>query len=239
MGGFLASIIGPEAGAAAGQAMMETTDMVVPFLTERANGRIKALSTQANAEVQRRADGGGTYRSDGLLDDEELGQDILEGVFRGAIEAERNQKTAALANLAATIGFEDELSGADALRYIRLLRSASWRQLCALAYFADESFSAERERIAVKGSEGEAQIKPVLEAELSEMARSLELIGIRDTTSGAVNNPSNVFGGGQITAANLGTVAPTGLGLTLLRVTRLRELVEDDDLRELREDLEI
>lgn len=237
VGGFLAAIIGPEAGAAAGQALMETTDTVIPFLTDRAKRRIEVLSSQAAAETERREREGDTFRTDGLLDDEALGEDVLEGVFRGAIEAERTQKAAAVGNLATAVAFEEEISGADALRYIRLIREASWRQLCALTYLADESLAAEREAIAVKGAEGDAQIKPVLEAELSEMARSLELIGLRDPRSGAVNNPSDTWNGGGITAASLGKVAPTGLGLTLLRVARLPELVGEPDLRELRRDL--
>jgi hypothetical protein len=236
-GGFLAPIIGPEAAAAAGQALMETTDIAIPFLTERVNRRITTLSDQARAETMRRHEEGGVFREDGLLDDESLGEDLLEGVLRGAIEAERTQKAAAIANVAVTVSFDETLSGADALRYIRLIREASWRQLCALVYFGNDSRREERELHAARASEGDAQVKPVLEAELSEMARSLELIGFRDPKTGAVNNPSDTWDGGGITAAHLGKVAPTGLGLTLLRIGRLSDLVSDADLRELRNDL--
>jgi hypothetical protein len=239
-GGFLAPIIGPEAAAATGQALMETmetTDSVIPFLTDRVRQRLGALSEHARAETERRHEDGAVFRGDGLLDDEELGADLLEGVLRGAIEAERTQKAAAIANVAATVSFDDTLSGADALRYIRLIREASWRQLCALVYFDDETLAEERQLHAARGSEGDAQIKPTLEAELSEMARLLELIGFRDSKTEAVNNPSDTWNGGSITASRLGTVAPTGLGLTLLRIAQLPGLVEDGDLQELRTDL--
>jgi hypothetical protein len=237
VGGFLGTIIGPEAGAAAGQALMEATDMVIPFLTDRVNRRIRTLTQQAQTETERRRAEGEQFRDDGLLDDEPLGEDLLEGVLRGAIEAEREQKAAAIGNVAAAVAFDETLSGADALRYIRLIREASWRQLCALVYFTDDSSVSERELHGAKGSEGDAQIKPVLEAELSELARSLELIGFRDSSTGAINNPSDTWNGGGITAADLGKVAATGLGLSLVRIARLSDLVSEKDLDDLRVDL--
>ena len=235
-GGFLAPLIGPEAAAATVQALMETTDAVIPFLTDRVNRRVEVLSDQARAETERRREKGETFRDDGLLDDVEFGEDLFEGILRGTIEAERTQKAAAIANVAVSVAFDRDISGADALRCIRLTRETSWRQLCALAYFGDGSFAEERELHAAKGSEGEAQVNPILEAELSEMARSLELIGLLDSKTGAVNNPSDTLNGGTITAARLATVAPTGPGLTLLRIGQLSDLVDDDDLRELRND---
>ncbi len=66
-GGFLGPIIGPEAAAAAGQALMETTDIVIPFLTERVNQRIRTLSDHARAETKRRREEGGVFREDGLI----------------------------------------------------------------------------------------------------------------------------------------------------------------------------
>jgi len=236
-GGFLAPLIGPEAAAATGQALMETTDAVIPFLTDRVNRRVEVLSDQVRAETEQRREKGEDFRDDGLLDDEALGEGLLEGILRGAIEAERTQKAGAIANVAVSVAFDDGISGADALRCIRLIREASWRQLCALVYLGDSSLAEERELHAARGSEGEAQVNPILEAELSEMARSLELIGLLDSKTGAVSNPSDTWNGGTITAARLGTIAPTELGLTLLRIGQLPDLVVENDLRELRSDL--
>lgn len=236
-GGFLAPLIGTEAAAATGQALIETTDAVIPFLTGRVSRRVEVLSDQVRTETERRREKGGTFRDDGLLDDETLGEDLLEGVVRGAMEAERTQKAAAVGNVAVSVAFDESISGADALRCIWLIREASWRQLCALVYFGNSSFAEERELHAAKGSKGEAQVNPILGTELSEMARSLELIGFLDTKTGAINNPSDTWNGGTVTAARLGTVAPTGLGLTLLRVGRISDLVVDNDLRDLRSDL--
>jgi hypothetical protein len=236
-GGFLTPLMGPEAAAAAGQTLMEATNAVVPFLIDRVNRRVAVLSEQVRVKTDRRRARGETFRDDGLLDDEALGEDLLEGVLRGAIEAERTQKAEAIANVAISVAFDDGISGADALRCIRLIREASWRQLCALVYFGNSSFAEERELHAARGFEGGAQVNPILETELSDMARSLELIGLRDSKDGAVDNPSDTWNGGTITAARVGTVAPTGLGLTLLRIGQLSDLVDADDLRELRNDL--
>lgn len=59
--------------------------------------------------------------------------------------------------------------------------------------------------IAAGGSEGIGQIKPGLEAELSELAITYELLGVVGE-DGGVENPSSVVGGGPIIAANLDTI---------------------------------
>lgn len=237
VGGYLSTLIGPEAGAAAGQALMEATDWFISFLSDRARRRIEDVSDLAREEVERRLEAGESLRTDGLLDsDSALGADVLEGVLRAALEAEGERKCTAIANLSAAIAFEHDVSGADALRYLRLLRAMSWRQLTALAYFADSSRENERARISQRGEEGDAQIRPALEAELSEMARTFEVIGFRDD-SGAVNNPSDTWNGGGIVAASLVKVAPSGLGLTLSRLADLPRIVTDEELEELHREL--
>lgn len=237
VGGFLSTLVGPEAGAAAGQALMEATDWFISVLTQRARERVEEVSNLTRAELERRLDAGDSLRTDGLLDfDSDAGGEILEGVLRGALEAEEKRKCAAIANLASAIGLENEVSGADALRYLRLLRTMSWRQLRALAYLADSSRGDERARISQRGEEGDAQIRPALEAELSEMARTFEVIGIRDD-GGAVNNPSDTWNGGGIVAATLTKVAPTGLGLTLIRLAGLPRIVTGSEFDELHREL--
>jgi hypothetical protein len=237
IGGFLSTLIGPEAGAAAGQALMETSDWFISFLTQRARGRVEEVSDLTRTELERRLDTGELLRSDGLLElKSDAGAEILEGILRTALEAEGERKCAAIANLTGAIAFEDEISGADALRYLRLLRALSWRQLCALEYFADASRDDQRARISQRGEEGDAQIRPALEAELSEMARTFELIGFRDDR-GAVNNPSDTWNGGGIVAATLTKVAPTGLGLTLSRLAGLPRIVTDTEFDELHREL--
>lgn len=233
VGGFLSTLVGPAGGAAAGQALIEASDWFVSFLTRRARERVGEVSDLTRAELERRLAAGEALRQDGLLGSgSEAGEEILEGILRAAIEAEEERKCAAIANLATAIAFEKEITGADALRYLRLVRAMSWRQLRALAFLANPSRGDERERIAGRGEEGDAQIRPALEAELSEMARTFELIGLRDD-KGAVNNPSDTWNGGGIVAASLGKVAPTGLGLSLLRLTDLPRIVDDAELDEL------
>jgi hypothetical protein len=57
-----------------------------------------------------------------LRPESELGEEILEGILRATIEAEERRKCAAIAALANTIAFDEEISGADALLYLRLIR---------------------------------------------------------------------------------------------------------------------
>jgi hypothetical protein len=55
--------------------LMETTDFVIPFLTDRVKQRVEVFSEQARAETDRRREEGADFRGDGLLDDEELTSD--------------------------------------------------------------------------------------------------------------------------------------------------------------------
>jgi hypothetical protein len=235
VGGFLSTLLGPEAGAAAGQALMEGSDWFISFLTDRARERVGEVSERTRAELESRLSSGDSIRSDGLLESD-VGDEILEGILRAALEAEEKRKCAAIGNLASAIAVDDEVSGADAMRYLRLLRAMSWRQLRALAYFAETSRENERTRLAARGEEGDAQIRPALEAELSEMARTFEVIGLRDDR-GAVNNPSDTWNGGGIVAGLLGKVAPSGLGLTVIRLAGLSRIVTDSELAELYREL--
>lgn len=238
VGGFLSTVIGPEAGAAAGQAVMETTDRVISFLTQRARDRVDEVADLTRSEIERRINDGESLRDDGILaHDSEAGAEILEGILRSAVEAEGRRKCTAIANLATAIGFEEEVSAADALRYLRLLRSMSWRQLCALAYFADDSRADGRALISARGEEGDARVRPALEAELTEMARTFELIGLQDDRGG-VNNPSDTWNGGGIGAATLTKVAPTALGHTLCQLTRLSSIVSPSELDDLERELD-
>lgn len=68
------------------------------------------------------------------------------------------------------------------------------------------------------------------------MARTFEVIGFRQE-GGAVANPSNTLNGGQIVAANLVKVAPTGLGLTLTRLADLSRITTGAEFDELRHEL--
>jgi hypothetical protein len=105
-----------------------------------------------------------------------------------------------------------------------------------LRYFEDQSRQSEREMIAVAGDEGEARIHPALEAELSEAARTLELIGIGQD-GGSVANPSNSMGGGQIVSSSARRVRATGLGQTISRLGRLADLVSEEELDSIAADL--
>lgn len=232
-GGFLSTLIGPEAGAAAGQALIEATDRFIDFLSGRAKARVEAVVDSARAEGERRLMAGETARADGLLDaDSAAGREILESVLRAAIETEEQRKCHAVGNLAAAVGYEEDVSAPDALRYLRALRSLSWRQLRMLAFVMDGSRRGQLEKIAFRGEEGDAQIHPALEVELSEAARRYEVLGFRQD-DGGVSNPSNNWGTGQVVAASLAKLAATGFGETIHRLARLDSVVTEAELDEL------
>ena len=239
-GGFVGVLLGPEAGAAAGQALVESVDRFGNFLTARAQQRLESVSELTRAELERRLAGGDSLRADGLLGDTDAGDeasaDILQGILRAAIDAQEARKCEVIANLGASIAVDTSISYGDALRLLRLVRDLSWRQLVALAYFEDEARETERVQLGARGEEGDFRLPHVLQAELSEMARTLELIGVVGT-KGEVSNPSNTWGGGDLAAADLQRISTTELGNALAGATRLSSVVKLTDLDGFRDEL--
>lgn len=158
-------------------------------------------------------------------------------MVEAAARSIEEKKCDLIANIYASVAFDGQISADDALLYVRRIRAASWRQLVALRYVEDETRKRERELIGAAGAEGEARIHPALGIELSELAgRGLELIGIGQE-DGSVSDPSSVFGGGTITSQTVARLRATGLGETISRLGRLRNLVTDEELHVIAVDL--
>ncbi|HEV2791179.1 MAG TPA: hypothetical protein VGV69_07765, partial [Solirubrobacterales bacterium] len=187
-------------------------------------------------EVQRRQEEGDVVRPEIADADSEGARTIFETVVDAAARSIEEKKCAVIANIYASVAFDPTVSVSDALLYVRRVRDASWRQLVALRYFEVPERQEERELIGVAGAEGEARISPALGVELSEAGRGLELIGIGQP-GGAVANPSNVMNGGQITTASTTRLRATGLGETISRLGRLKEVVSEAELDEIARDL--
>ncbi|OJU95285.1 MAG: hypothetical protein BGO23_05330 [Solirubrobacterales bacterium 67-14] len=154
----------------------------------------------------------------------------LEVMIRVAVNGLNDKKAALVGNLYAASVFDPTLKYTDdVIAYIDDLDSLTWRQICILAYLDDESRSEEQNLFAAAASEGTRRLNPECERALSQLGRVHELIGLKDS-NGAVNNPSNTFGGGAITGSNFEKVALSGRGATLCRITEIRDVVTSEDL---------
>lgn len=236
LGVYLGTIVGPEAGAAVGQAVSEAAEAAVGIWQQRAQERVKRTLLRARALMATRETSGEKVRDDLADENNEAAVALFESIVQSAAESAEERRCDVIANLYASVAFERAVSIEDALLYVRRVRECSWRQLVALRYIEAEDRQQEREAIGAAGAEGEARIHPALGAELSELARTHELIGI-DQDGGSVANPSNVMNGGGITSQSASRLRATGLGETVSRLGRLADLVAEEELGTIARDL--
>lgn len=235
-GAYLATLLGPAGGAAAAQALAELGENLVGALVKWEWRRINRTLVEFRGQVEERCAAGEEVREDISDPDSPAARSVFEAVIEAAARSDEEKKCDLIANFYASVAFDPAVSPADALLYLGRIRAASWRQLVAMRYFEDESRKQERQMIGAAGAEGEARVHPALEAELSEAARTIELIGFGQD-GGAIANPANVMGGGQIISSSAAKIRVTGLGQTISRLGRLAQLVNEEELNAIAVDL--
>lgn len=235
-GGYLGAILGPEGGSGAGQALSEAGESLVDYvLDRRQKDRVAGVLQRAVEQIEERRGAGEEVREEfGDLGREDAAA-VFESVVDAAARSFEGKKAEAIANFYAEVAFDESVSVADALLYLRRIRDCSWRQLRALCFFASEKHREERELIQVPLVEGDAHIHPAFDDELSEMLRALGLLGVEDN-EGGVNDPSDIWGGFKA-KTETGRIRPTSLGAAITRLGRLEEIVTDDELGDIAADL--
>jgi hypothetical protein len=235
-GGWLSTVLGPEAGPAIAETISEAGIAAVAFLGDRKSERISQTLIDISDEAAKRLAAGETVRSD-IADPENDGAlALFEAVIEAAAQSVEDRKCAVIANVYASIAFEPSISVSDALLYIERIRACSWRQLVALQFLQAGNRDQERNRIVAAGQEGDIDIAPALSAEFSELGLTLELIG-SGIPGGRISNPSTTFGGGQLTTQSVAAMTPTAVGRELIRLGKLEEEVAEDELDMLGRDL--
>lgn len=202
------------------------TELLRRFL-QRGEDRAQRTMQYAARRFEERQAGGERPRPDAFQGDSAT--EAVEAAIKAAANSVEQRKSCLIGSLIASAAYEDHLPDADLLRFLKLLEALSWRQILALAYFADKERTSERVLIAAGGDEGIGQIQPGLESELAELGRSHELIGFVGD-DGGVANPSNVWDGGQITAASIDKIGLTRLGQTIYRLAEVNREVTQEDL---------
>lgn len=236
LGAYFGTMIGPEAGAAAGQAIAEIAEGAIGFWQNRVRERVARTLLRARELMTRKEATGEEIRADLRDENNNAAMALFESVIEAAAESAEERKCELISNLYASVAFDPSVSIEDALLYLRRVRDCSWRQLVALRYVEAEDRQEEREAIGVDGAEGDARIHPALAAELSELARRQEMFGIGQD-DGSVANPSNVLNGGGITSRSANRLRATGLGETVSRLGELANLVTPEELNGIARDL--
>jgi hypothetical protein len=217
---------------------VEVGESLVGFVESRAQHRVaRTLKSTSDQIADRLADGEEVRIEISDVENSDEARSLFESVVEAAAESSEEKKCKLIANFYANVALDQGVSIDDALLYLRRIRAASWRQLVALRYFEDDRRTDERELIGAKGSEGTAIIHPALGIELSELAgRGLEFIGVVQD-GGAVADPASTFGGGTITSQSVSRIQATGLGRTVSRLGRLKEIVSTAELDAIAGDL--
>ena len=216
----------PLAGVGTGVAADQAGRGLLTFF-HRGEDRAQKTIHYAAQRCAERQEAGEQRREDGFRG--AAASESVEAAIKAAANSVEQRKGRLIGALLASAEFETELVVADLLRYLHLLEDLSWRQILALAYFAEEDDQPNRVLIAAGGANGTRQIRLGFEAELAQLAEGFDLIGLADK-SGGVSKPTAVYGGAPITAASLDKVEPTGLGLTLHRLAEMKREVSSDDL---------
>ena len=226
-GGLMSTVLGPEGGAAVGEAIAQAATVAVSWLGRRKQDRISRTLTLVSEETARRIAAGEPVRPE-IAEGEDAAA-LFEEVVEAAAQSVEERNCAVVANVYASIAFDPAISIPDALLLVGRIRACSWRQLVALQFLVAGDREEERQRIQVAGNEGDTDIAPMLSAEFSELGSTLELIG-SGIPGGRVSRPGSTFGGNQLSSQTVAEMTPTAVGRELIRLGRLEEEVRPREL---------
>jgi hypothetical protein len=150
----------------------------------------------------------------------------LEGSLLTAARSYDEQKIPFIGAFYASFAFDPDVSVETGHFLLHLLDRLTFRQLCALSYFADPATRTQRISIQNAAQKDGDRTSPTLAAELGELS-SLGLLGVRQE-DGHIVNPLATFGGASLTAANLANSALTPLGERLSQMSELSLIPETD-----------
>lgn len=248
-GAALGTIGGPPgiaAGAVGGVAITRLVKRLGAELHERILGprqraRAGAALAVAVERIRTRVEAGETPRDDGFFDasdgERAPADELLEGVLLHAANAYQDRKVPYLAALFASLAFRSDISPAYGHYLIRLADRLTYRQLCALAFFAERGESIDLTRLEGDRQErGHRPFEQGLGRELDELAGDLGVLGIwmphgemvRADRTVAVGSADGATVGGSVEKTDIGEIVPTSLGRTLYEVMELERIPDGD-----------
>jgi hypothetical protein len=240
LGGALGTIGGPP-GIAAGAFGGVAATRVIKRLGAELYARVLAPRQRARAgrafgvaaeRIQERTEAGEQARTDGFFDAEPgeraPADELLEGVLIQAANAYQERKVPHMGALFASLAFRDDISPAHAHYLLRLANRLTYRQLTAIAYFAENAESHELIRLQTNRDEsGRPAFAEALGSELNERGDELRLLGIPQP-GGMVVPSSATYGANSFESTQLRNVTLTALGRELYEVMELSRIPEAD-----------
>ena len=203
------------------------------WLDPREEVRVAGAFALAAAEVARRIGDGEALRNDGFFagaadGERSAGEEVLEGVLKGAADAHEERKVPYLANLYAALAFRDDISLPYANALIRLATRCTWRQLVVLAFLDPDppDFAVRMDRILDPGVTAVKEPRDAIWSDFDALGYD-GLIGVQQEDR-SVAHIAAVLGGGSFKGIDRTKSAPTTAGKHLIELMRLREVPEAD-----------
>ena len=230
--------VGAVAGAAAGPVTARTLRGLAVEFRERVLGhreevRVGAAIAVASVKIREKLDAGEQPRQDGFFTDEEQNRSTAKEVFEGVILAAQREaeekKVRFYGNLLANLAFEEDIDRSQGNYLIRLGEQLSYRQLCLLSLFAQNTLVSDEQnhfnlrvgsyRGRVKAGSPIATDKIVLLQEVYDLYQR----GILENGGSAMIDKSD---------ANPSVLSPEGVAVNLYNLMELWE-VDPADLQPL------
>jgi hypothetical protein len=235
-GGAFLGPAGALGGAAAGPSVVRALAWVGRTIRSRmlsSNEEIR-IGTALYVALERfkeREDAGDQPRKDGLFEPGADPRGALEGTLLAASRSYDETKVPFIGAFYASFVFAEEVSIEEAHFMLTLLDRLTYRQLCAMAYFADPRKQTEREEIQMLAEEGGERASLALLSELFELA-NLGLLGAWQGEPRAILSFGETYatlgGGMPVIARSAGELALTSLGEDLARMAELHKIPDAD-----------
>lgn len=242
VGALLGSIGGPlgiAAGAIGGAAATRMFrwmggELEQRLLAPRQRERIAIAAERAALEIERRTNEGEAVREDGFFNEPDpehsAGAELLEGVLLHAANAYQEKKAPYLGNLFASTTFRPDVTPAEAHMLLTMAERVSYRQFCALAFFAAHAHEESLMLLDVKrDEEGHKPFARGLAQELDELGE-MGLLGVRPPGSEPAAKPGQLWGGGDFSRLDLAAVELLPTGQLLYELLGLESIPNEDQV---------
>jgi hypothetical protein len=222
---------GAIAGAAAGPAAARTLRALAVEFRDRVLGhreevRVGATISFASAKIKEKLENGEEPRQDGFFTDEEdnrsSAKEVFEGVVLAAQREAEEKKVRLYGNLLANLAFAPEVDRSQANFLIRLGEDLSYRQLCLLSLFAQNTL--------VQGSNNRFSLR-TSDYRGDSSAMSFDLIVLLQETydlyqRGIVHNGGDAMI--SVADANPSQLSPVGAAVNLYNLMEMWVISPDD-----------
>lgn len=183
--------------------------------------------------MRERTEAGDDCRDDGFFDSRAHGErpeaeELLEGVLLQAMNSYQERKVPYMGAFFASVAHRSDISPAYAHALLQIAEAMTYRQMVALAFFNENSGSAELLELDVRRKEdGKWEFSDWLARDLAGLGGEMALLGLTQE-DGSVTPAGRTYGGAELSAHELGEVALTQAGRDFYELMELDRVPAED-----------